>query len=174
MWLLTGCWHASIATVRKSHYFFCLHQSVTMTCLMTKTSVDQCSLHGCANVSLWWRATLHQRFKVIGKRSFTKEKNTEQWALGSLSILFYLNVILNWVLINELKPLIWKSVYRYHPMRLTPALGIQRCLTRLLFMLYWCSLRWNIWNWKALERHIRVGEIFYHQAFGTRHGDIFP
>ena len=33
--------------------FFCLHQSATMTYLMTKISVDQCSLHGCANVSLW-------------------------------------------------------------------------------------------------------------------------
>ena len=92
------------------------------------------------------------------KRSFTKD---EHWAVST-------RVLINPLLsqrqfelsFNELKLLIYKSVHRYHPMRLTPALGIQRCLTRLLLMLYWCSLRWNIWNWKVLERHI--GEIFYH------------
>ena len=80
-----------------SHTIFCIHQSVTMTCQMTKTYVDQCSLHGCANVSLWLRVGNPISAFQSDKRYFTKD---EHWGAFQSSSAISTSVWLKWVLTN--------------------------------------------------------------------------
>ena len=58
----------------KSHYFW--HSSISHDDVPNdKTSVDQCSLHGCANVSLWLRVGNPISAFQRDKRCFTKDEH---------------------------------------------------------------------------------------------------
>ena len=122
MCLLTD---ANVSIVTASHTIFCIHQSVTMTCQMTKTSVEQCSLRGCANVSLWLRVGNPISAFQSDKRYFTKD---EHWGAFQSSSAISTSVWLKWVLTN------WNywyknQVHRYQLMHIISALVIRRCLT---------------------------------------------